>query len=717
MKNKIIFGMMALCSLSFSAKLKYTQEKTPSYKGNIIKYSTYSQKGYPVVNLMYDSSTGMSRPENWQRELGVDVSKLKLFRAGNPEGEKKYYSADVDHFFAMLVAFDTEMGGNYLKSNLGSVALMSTILPSNSPSGIVSISAYSPAGSTGFMTSGSVYFGDVINELAGGYHQSPRLTGVTSNNTNLWISTFGNDDSIEAKNDMGGDGVSAAAPSQETFYFPMFGEEVQKISRSDSLRVKDFVCTGKANPMKTLSDVRGIDGPRQKNLPQAPCAYNDGNAADDYPFYALYARTHTIVGDGQVYAAGKSRTGSSFAVPRISALVRKIMMKFPGISYLQAKDIILTTASRENEELSSHSGWGIANHDKALRGPSALNAGLLEEQKFYTGMYDKVFDLKGNVYFWAEPSSDWTWGNDIYGNLPKHPEGNIVLNTVVNTKDRDGDIVQARLAFKTVKDLTFKRYIPSERNYYNDTAVLNPGLRKAGNKTLTINGNIYYNGPTEALAGKLVLNGNVPSSTIVVYEGAEVTVNGRASRVIIAGGKLRVGPNAVVDQVEIDPSVESELTFSLEGKPRIGTVISSRAMLDSVREVTRGKNIAISSEKVVNNFKMPDVSVNDRKFQDLKREYFMSGFADHIIKAGSNENILPALVRRYRPLSKAPREMLETVPGYSNGSFRLDGYQMAENQEFTRYTNPLFVNDSFKIPHSSWEWTDFYSARRKAGIE
>jgi len=179
MKNKIIFGMMALCSLSFSAKLKYTQEKTPSYKGNIIKYSSYGQKGYPVVNLMYDSSAGMSDPENWKRELGFDVSKIKLFRAGNPEDEKKYYSRNADHFFAALVAFDAEMGGNYLKNNLGSVALMSTILPSNSPSGIVSISAYSPAGSTGFMTSGSVYFGDVVNELAGGYHQSPRLTGVT----------------------------------------------------------------------------------------------------------------------------------------------------------------------------------------------------------------------------------------------------------------------------------------------------------------------------------------------------------------------------------------------------------------------------------------------------------------------------------------------------------------------------------------------------------
>ena len=715
--KKIIFGMVVICSLSFSAKLKYTEGKTPSYKGSIIKYSGEPQKGYSLVNLIYDSSTGMSNPDNWQRELGFDASKIKLFRAGDPKKEKKYYSENVDHLFAALVAFDTEMGGNYLKNNLGSVAIMSTILPGSVPSGIVSISTYSPAGSTGFMTSGSVYFGDVVNELAGGYHQSQRLIGVTSDERNLWISTFGNDDSIESEHDMGGDKVSSAAPSQETFYFPMFGEEVQKLSRSDSVRVKDFVCTGRPDPIKTLNDVRGIDGPRQNNLPGGACSYNDGNASDDYPFYALYARTHTVVGDGQVYAAGESHTGSSFAVPRISALVRKIMMKFPGISYLQAKDILLTTATREKEELSSYSGWGIANHDKALRGPAALNAGLLEEQKFYTGMYDKVLDLKGNVYFWAQPSSDWTWSNDIYGNLPKHPEGDIVLNTVINTKDRDGDIVQARLAFKTVKDLTFKRYIPSERNYYSDTAVFKPGLRKAGNKTLTINSNIYYDGPTEVLEGKLVLNGNAPSSTIVVYEGAQATVNGKISKAVIAGGKLKLGPNAYVEQLEIDASADSELAFATDGSPRIGTVISSRKTLDSLKNAVKGKSISISSEKVANIENVPDVSVNDRKYQDLKREYFMSGFADHIIKAGSNENILPALIRRYRPLTKAPKEMLETVPGYSGGTFRLDSYQMAENQEFTRYTNPLFVNDSFKIPASSWEWTDFFSARRKAGIE
>ena len=257
--KKLLMIFLGLSSIIFSAKLNYTNAKTTKYKGDIAKYASYKQQGYPIVSLLYDSLTGMSNPDYWKRDLGFDVADLKLFRAGDPATERKMYSQYVDHVIAMFVSFDTEMGGNYVKNNLDSIALMSTILPSNIPSGIVTISAYSPAGSTGFMTSGSVYFGDVVNELAGGYHQSSRLTGVTSNNNNLWISPFGNDDSIEYKNDMGGDNVSSAAPSQESFYFPMFGEEVQKLSRSDSIRVKDFVCNGKSNPMKTLRDVRGLD--------------------------------------------------------------------------------------------------------------------------------------------------------------------------------------------------------------------------------------------------------------------------------------------------------------------------------------------------------------------------------------------------------------------------------------------------------------------------
>jgi len=71
--------------------------------------------------------------------------------------------------------------------------------------------------------------------------------------------------------------------------------------------------------------------------------------------------------------------------------------------------------------------------NKALNGPAAFNAGLIEEQKFFTGMYDKIFDGSDNIYFWADVQNDWKWTNDIQGNFKYTPSGETNLDTVVNT--------------------------------------------------------------------------------------------------------------------------------------------------------------------------------------------------------------------------------------------------------------------------------------------
>jgi len=72
---------------------------------------------------------------------------------------------------------------------------------------------------------------------------------------------------------------------------------------------------------------------------------------------------------------------------------------------------------------------------KALNGPTNLNAGLIEENKFYTGMYDKIFNKKSNdIYFWAEPETDWVWTNDINSGLSDKPSG---TSTYVMALDKD----------------------------------------------------------------------------------------------------------------------------------------------------------------------------------------------------------------------------------------------------------------------------------------
>jgi len=64
--------------------------------------------------------------------------------------------------------------------------------------------------------------------------------------------------------------------------------------------------------------------------------------------------------------------------------VKQLSEYFPGITYHQLKQFIFTTVSRAEDNLDNILGWGIADIGKAKKGPSAFNAGLIEEQKFFT---------------------------------------------------------------------------------------------------------------------------------------------------------------------------------------------------------------------------------------------------------------------------------------------------------------------------------------------
>ena len=708
----IFFGLSAVC---FSAKLNYTNKSTTSYKGEIIKYAENTEEDYPIFNMLYDSESGMSTPSYWEEALDIDVSSIKVMRVPGMRKENKRYSSTSHHMISMFKSFDMSMGGNYVKNNPDSVVMTTGVIPGKMPRGIISLSTYAHAGSSGFLGSNSFFFGDVINELSGGFHQSPRLIGVTSDNTNLYIGTFGNDSTIESENRMSGDDIPVIHPSQETFYFPMFGEEVQKMSRSDNIRVKDFTCGNMFHSSKRLPDIRGIDGPTEIRQNEN-CAINDKHIKGKYPFYALYTKANTIVADGEVNAGGKLRNGSSFAVPRVAGLITKIMQKFPGISYIQAKHILLTTARRDEDKLDSYIGWGIADEKKALSGPSALNAGLIEEQKFYTGMYDKIYDYNGNIYFWAEPETDWIWTNDIYGNFAEHPTGTLKYDIATNTADADGDIIQSRLAFKTMRDVTFKEYIPSERNYYTDTAQFRPGLRKAGKATLTLTGDLYYTGPTQVLEGKIVIKGNVPYSSVIIYEGAEAEIYGNVNTVILAGGHIKLKEGSGIGTLEVDQLETSAITIPNEGDGiYLKKVLIKSDRIDDLKEIvaTNPNNVVESYEANRKENSIYDVNVNLRKYQDLKREYFMSDFKSSIIKIEADTEILNKMRKRYLSLSEAPEEYLEIVPGYSNGNFKFDN---AEDNEFLKYNNPISSNDMFELLNNDLIWTNYYDARKAAGL-
>ena len=265
---------------------------------------------------------------------------------------------------------------------------------------------------------------------------------------------------------------------------------------------------------------------------------------DEISADALYARSNTIVALGNIYSKTEeeNKFGTSFATPRTAGYAALILNKFKGLTYHQIKEILLTTAYRERDRLDNQMGWGIVDIRKALNGPTNLNAGLIEENKFYTGMYDKIFNKKSNdIYFWAEPETDWVWTNDIDSGLSDKPSG---TSTYVMALDKDDNSKTGRV--------TIQNYLSSEENFYKETSKYVPGLRKAGKHKLTITGDLLYGGETQVLEGTLKLTGNIPDSTIVVYEGATLELCGNANKVVLAGGKIEACPSAKYTLVNED---------------------------------------------------------------------------------------------------------------------------------------------------------------------
>ena len=705
MKKKIILLALITSSILNAAKLIYTNSNTPIYEGTV-KYAKRTQESYRVRNYFYDSIIGTAENEIWKKLMGTsrDTFNILLVKDSN---YKDKFSADGYHMLGMLRAFEFGAGKGYAVKNSHNVFITSKIAPQQIQSGLVTISTMAPSGSRSNWTKDSIYFGDVINELAGSYHITPRFLGITSDNSNLYVEALPNDNTVNKEKRLKGDDVEAVTPSQETFSFPMFGTEVQKMFRSDRIRVKDFSCGLIKNPKQSFGNIRGIDGDYEKNT-EEPCTVNDNRGAGKYPSYALYARAETIIADGQVNDGERFSSGASYAAPRVSGVISVILDKFKGLSYSQAKNILLTTAKRDYDMLDTYIGWGIVDKNKALNGPAALNAGLIEEQKFFTGMYDKIFDGSDNIYFWADVQNEWKWTNDIQGNLKSTPSGETILNTVINTTDEDGDASNVLVAFATVRNVNFKNIIPSEYNYYESTSKYKPGLRKAGKGTLITTGNLNYPGRTEILEGKMIMKGSVPKSEIYVYEGATLEISGENYyQINLVGGNLTINGNPNIQTLFIEND-----NWSINGKGdlRIGKVIANEKVQKDF------KNSSVKVEEYSNKnskYVEKDIIVNPKKYQDIPREYFFSDFKSEIknFSTRNSQKVYNEMVKRYTKMENAPEKVKEIVPGYKNGKFLMDTSPYSDPtrpEEFTTYPNPVFSNDtSLSIKKKDFEITNF----------
>ena len=532
-KFLIMLFSIVLNANIFCAKLNYTNKKTKvsdyDVKENIVKYQKSEYKKGQIYYAITDNTTGY---DNWEKEVGGELPRTYLPKNWKKIGKHPLKDqAGEDHTTLVTKTFletaelDASQVINYGAENEW-----------NMMEGIFSYSTSTSYYSPYMLTDNAWYFGNVINEtLLNNY--MPRLATTNTDDRNLLIIALPNAE--KRKNGSNADVILNDATAK----FPLYSDEVEKLFRSQRIMVDAANCfvPGKKDVTNPILLNESYRGKRISDF-SSKCTMSQMN--NEVGADALYARGNTIVALGNIYSRvdGSNKFGTSFATPRTAGYAALILNKFKGLTYHQVKEILLTTAYRERDRLDNQMGWGIVDIRKALNGPTNLNAGLIEENKFYTGMYDKIFNKKSNdIYFWAEPETDWVWSNDIDSGLSDKPSG--TSSYIVSFDKNDNS--------KT-KRLTIQNYLPSEENFYKETSKYVPGLRKAGKHKLTITGDLLYGGETQVLEGTLKLTGNIPDSTIVVYEGATLELCGNANKVVLAGGKIEACPSAKYTLVNED---------------------------------------------------------------------------------------------------------------------------------------------------------------------
>ena len=341
-------------------------------------------------------------------------------------------------------------------------------------------------------------------------------------------------------------------PNESALNYQIMSPELQKMARSEVIFAKNIFPediipeNNKNNFVNIYKIIEKTNNIKEKNYYEPK--YIDNNGKITYDTKPLLQRANTVSTNGYI-KENEYRIGSSFSAPRIAKLAYDLKERYPFLTYTQIKQIILTTADRDDSGyLSNLTGWGVVNYNKAMKGISNLNAGLIEESKYFNGMYEKIYDKKGNIFFYLDiPNGTIAkWENDISSGL--EGDGNSL----------DSDIIEYNAQFSKSYDVIKKyeyrvpRVIDSERNFYAN--VKQAGLRKAGKGQITLSGKQNYTTDTEILDGTLVL-ANDSLSRYLVSKNATLRISSKnlngnidIKNNIISSGKVTITDNTTIKE-------------------------------------------------------------------------------------------------------------------------------------------------------------------------
>lgn len=202
----------------------------------------------------------------------------------------------------------------------------------------------------------SIYFGNVINEITVGDVASPRFySGKATDNNWLIFQSMGNPVRANSKDwivkNTDGTLINTVIPTFETIHFGMFGEEVQKLMRSEKVRVGQYACS-RDEYQDNVKDVTSlITEWIRKNVRTDTAAgigeVMDNDRKEDSIVYPLYSRANSVYENGQVMRFQKGNklkmddgsiipdwtivSGTSYSSPRITGGARQVAELFQGL--------------------------------------------------------------------------------------------------------------------------------------------------------------------------------------------------------------------------------------------------------------------------------------------------------------------------------------------------------------------------------------------------
>lgn len=253
----------------------------------------------------------------------------------------------------------------------------------------------------------------------------------------------------------------------------------------------------------------------------------------------------TIPGGG--YAI---KSGTSMAAPHATGALALVMERYPYMNNQQALEVLLTTATQLDGSItnapSTRIGWGVANLERAMRGPGQLlgafdaNLGAGQSDVWSNGITDKALIQRqaedaAEHSAWQQTLKDKGWENGVPAGASQQDQTDYAVGTA--------------------------------RDSAAANRVYEGSLIKSGAGRLMLTGDNTYRGPTMVNGGLLAVNGSL-TSTVTVNDSGTLGGNGRiAALTANAGGIVAPGNSIGTLQVSGDVTFAPGSTYAVELSP------------------------------------------------------------------------------------------------------------------------------------------------------